>query len=222
MSTSVFGQLVTATDVRQAAQETLNLWLPYTLREAARQLNANRAARGLAPQVDPVKIELPASSLRLADPSAYQDSDLPAVFTTSPGISDIDLHENRTYTARWRLIATAVVREHSFEAVADYVGVYTAAMRMALAQHRTLGGLANGVDWVGEEYNALDSNDQRTLGGGFAEFLVTVHDVLSQRGPQTPPGDPFDPGELYTLQDPVLRLDVAGPDEPIEFPEEAP
>jgi hypothetical protein len=200
VSTALWGPLVTVGDVRRAMESTLQLWLPATLAEVARRQG-----------VEPRDVKVPVTWLRLGDPDDFPMDQLPGVLITSPGVTGTPARdENGRWSATWQVFVTVLARETSFERVADLVGLYTAAVRLAVLQNRSLGGFASGCRWVGEDYvpGGRDRKTRRTLGAGLKVFDVDVDDVADDTaGPLLPPDDPYiEPGEPPTAVD--TELDV--------------
>lgn len=182
--TAPIGDLVSATHVRAAIEDTLQGWLAYYLAEACR-------AHGLAPDhVGPPKSWQVIPDLQSATPDQY-----PALLVTSSGLAGPPTRDgDGKLHATWNAAVHALIRGQSYRDVADTVGIYTAAIRAVCVQHPTLGGLASTTDWRGETYDLLDARAARTLGGGRVDLQVKVGDVLDTAGPVgPPPASPLDP-----------------------------
>jgi hypothetical protein len=80
-----------------------------------------------------------------------------------------------------------------------------------LVQHRALGAFgADGIAWLGEQYDELPYEGSRSLVGGRLTFTVQVDDVVSARPHwplqgSTPPVDPYETPEAATT---VLTHDI--------------
>lgn len=121
---------------------------------------------------------------RLADFADIAEHDSPAVLVTSPGIEGTPERDaDGEWTATWLIRAFCVVRGRSYEETADRVGLYTAALRGALLDDRTLGGLALGVQRRTESLTELRSSNDRTVGAGSVTVAYTVTDDLLRNAP---------------------------------------
>lgn len=155
-------------DVCSAVEQTLIDNLPALLQEL-----------GL---VVPTSYDMPdADALRAGS------AELPAVVISSPGLAEQPTRaEGPVWSAVWRIVITAFARGSDYRDTAANVRGYALAIRTALLQSPSLGGLSAGTDWVGEEYAALESRAARTLGGAFVTFNVAVDDVTVPGGLDVP------------------------------------
>jgi hypothetical protein len=178
---SVWGPIVSALALRQAIRSTLQLWLPSTVAEVARQA-------GVTPSTIPAVRSWHVVSLEQA--SADQ---LPAVFVTTPGLADAPSRKGTgLHRADWNVTVTAAARAESHEATARLVALYTAAVRTVCTQRSSFGGFADASVWIGEDYDAIEERHGRTLAAGFVDLVVSVADVVDAHGgPLTPPVDPL-------------------------------
>lgn len=69
---------------------------------------------------------------------------------------------------------------------------YTRAIRALFVQHRSIGGFARTLEWIGETYGLDDPDERRTTALGQNTFAVQVDQLVSAR---QGPVDPVPPGE---------------------------
>lgn len=190
MSLDVYGPLVTARDVTLAVKATLQSWLPATLAEAGRRAG-----------VDPHRVPMPVSWMRLSTPDAYKDDQLPAVVVASPGlVGEPHVEMSGLVTKTWEIVVASVVRGDSHEEVADLAALYVGGVELAVLQNRDLGGVAEtwgaeGVDaWLLDNRHAPadDARRARTLADVYVVLAVEVQGALDiSAGPAEPPPDPY-------------------------------
>lgn len=188
-----FGAIKTGTDLRRAALATLQLWMPTYIAEIARQA-------GLVPPGIPGLAAI-ASWQVVANFDELPDSNLPCLMVTSPGVAGKPVRHGSGLTdVIWGLDVYVVISGQDWGDTADKVGYYAAAARAALAQHGSLGGLAEWTRWEGESYGRIPQRQSRTLGGALVMFHSCVRSVLNTHagpatifgggtGPDTPPFD---------------------------------
>lgn len=173
---SDWGPLVGVSEVRTAVADTLKEWIDDALVVAA-------GAAG----VDERRARPPRSWKRVADFRNIPEDQLPCLFVTSPGLAGPpQRHGDGTHTATWRAVVTALVRGKSYDDTADMVSVYCLAIRAVCLQRNSLGGFAESTRWTGEDYDALETSQARTLGAGFVDLDVTVAKVVDAKA--GPPG----------------------------------
>lgn len=68
----------------------------------------------------------------------------------------------------------AVIRGTDYENVADLVGWYAGAIRLAVAMDTTLGGVARNTVFERDDYVPLELSDRRTVGACTVGFTVHV------------------------------------------------
>lgn len=110
---------------------------------------------------------------------ALTTANLPAIAVTSPGLSAPASRRSTGYDATWRIVVGGFVRGNTFTETAGRVRDWAAVIRQVMVQHPTLGGVATGLSWVGEEYvERPERSSARTLGGCAVAFDVTARDVI--------------------------------------------
>lgn len=185
MTDTLLGPVTPIHVVRRAVVDVLQTWLPAALVDVARQHD-----------IDPHTVPLPRSWQRVASWRDVPQDQLPVVFSTSPGVTGLPVRNRGqgAWQATWRLPIVAAVRGNSYEQTATFTSVYGAAIRTVLLQQRPHVEGLSGLVWVGERYDAMQPDQQRTLAGALVEFDATIdHTVDQALRRDAPPSDPFDP-----------------------------
>ena len=117
------------------------------------------------------EIELPPilTWRRLGDYLEMPEALSPALYVTTPGTDGDPVKVDReTDRADWLVRCFVVVIGTDYEQTSDRRDAYLAAARLALRADPTLGGYAEGVEWVGDTDNEADVGDEdaRWLGVG--------------------------------------------------------
>jgi hypothetical protein len=112
----------------------------------------------------------------------------------------------------WVANAHLVIAGTSWDEAEDRMALYMAAVRTAVLQNRSLGGLAVNTRWVGEATKVMNTSARRTEETGVIQFSVTVNGVVNDRtGPTSPltqPGTQASP----TINTTDIILDKTGVD----------
>jgi hypothetical protein len=182
--TDIFGDIIDADTVEQAFTATLQTWLPDHLAHQERRRN-----------LDAGVLEQPRSWPLVSDVDLELHTQLPAVIIASTG-SRVLRHDRGRYTATWRFEVVACIAAATERDARLLAGLYLAAIRGALTQNRTLGGIADNTRWIGPDDHAVGvtrgEGRQRALYG--TAFEVDIRDVVNDRlGPSEPSVDPQDP-----------------------------
>lgn len=180
---SKFGPMVDGGQVEQWVADTLELWFPTYLRELEDQ-------RGLPHgQIPP-----PLSYTISEDVDREAGDYLPALVVVSPGLASGRAPQKEgdgAYRAWWNVGIGIFASSNSRNETRILVRRYLAVARTLLIQKRSLGGNANGIDWLDEDYEEVDFETGATMGAGVAFFNVEVANVLMGRGgPRVPDPDP--------------------------------
>lgn len=184
MTSSLYGRLVGATHVEDAALGVLRTWMPTYLNEIARQSGETPGA-----------IARPKSYRVSAEVEKMPEDQTPCVVIASRGVADIPLkNASRQYTAQFILELAAVVSAIGGQEMAGtpralrLARFYALALRACMAQQSDSDLMVH-RDWLGEQYDVLDSIDDRTICVGKVRFAVEVPDVLTaDAGPIYPVG----------------------------------
>lgn len=166
-------RLVTADDVCVALETTLETHMPRVL-EAMGWDNLSAVTSW--------------SQVPTAD--ALSSANLPAGTIESPGLTGPPVRNGEGgWDATWRVAAGIFDRGDDYDETAATVRRWAAAIRTAAMADVTLGGLAEQLVWVGEDYaRRPERNQARTLGGCAVAFDVTVHNVVELPLPPAPGG----------------------------------
>jgi hypothetical protein len=185
---SLFGRLVGANHVEDAAVGVLRKWFVTYLYEVERQsgIEAGTIAEPRGVRVSGGVEKMP-------------EDQTPTLIVASPGISDDAPVTNgaRQYQARFILdLAGVVSAKGGLESGGSpralrLARLYALAMRGCLGQQADDDGILYRRDWVAEDYDVLDSIDDRTICVAKVRFEVEVPDVLTlDAGPIGPYGPP--------------------------------
>lgn len=191
---TIYGQVVTGSDVRRAVEAHIKLWIPTYLAEVADQHGRARADMPI------FRSYVPAVELDTLDAAGH----LPSCVVVAPGLMDEPHMDGRgEYRARWAVATGAVVSGRDQDNTLELAELYAGALRTLMIQHPSLGGFASGVEWLGERYDDFGGPvDRRTIAAGSVQFGVDVEAVVESRaGPMTPPGDPMvEPDDWPTVE----------------------
>lgn len=183
---TLFGPIIHAGQVEDAAAATLELWLPTYLREIERQHSRDQLALP-----DPKSWLIYSQADR---PEDWPESGLPAILLMCPGLKGAPEREGAgSYRARWDLQAGAVVSASRPAQTRQLAQLYGAAIRAAILQHPGLGGFAQAVTWTDESNGDMSPVDSRSLGYTSVAFAVDVHAVVDAAGGPLLPDASADP-----------------------------
>jgi hypothetical protein len=184
--TSVYGRIVTGTDVRAAAQATLEQWLPSYLAEMQRQKSLSLPpVRHYSTGIDP----------------ATPADQLPGVVLVAPGITGTPERRGAgVYDAWWALGVGVVVAHELRDTACLWAETYTGAIKACLVQQKSLGGFAADLEWVDEEVTQADWNTTYSVWAGALEFTVLVPAVLDSSGGLASPPSPDATVAVQTVQ----------------------
>lgn len=210
---SLYGPIFHRGQLDHAVLNTLRTWAPAYLAAIAAQEHTALGSRPLPP----IK-----SWAAVGRADEAPELEPPYVLVTSAGTSqDPEMDGDGIYAGWFAVAFTIEVEVNSPEqARANYVvGLYVAALRAALVQQGSLGGIASALRWVRESYEELGVSepDQTARAAAGAAFLVRVDELVTAgAGPLTPPDPGVPPGDWPLVSDPIVHLQP----QPIE-PEEA-
>lgn len=179
----LFGPIVSGDTVEEWTRTTLELWFPTYLREVERQMG-----------LDPNDLPNPRSYTVSSDREREAEDQLPAVVIVSPGTVDDPLLDGEgMYRVKWQIGVGIYCSALDHDSTKRLVRAYGSAARAIMLHKQTLGGNANGTDWVSESYDVLAFDDSRTIGAGLIEFNVEVSQAQRKwGGPAAPDEDPSD------------------------------
>src|SRR5215831_6323641 len=176
-ATSIFGRIVTGSDVEAWCLGELTVWSSTYLAEVERQA-------GLSGHDLPrVRSWQTATSF-----DKWPEDQLPCGLLVSVGLSELPLMDGAgSYRARWQMGLGIIVSARTEAETHRLAQLYVAAHRALIVQRPGLGGNAIGVVWQDENYDQLPFDDERSLGAGMANFTVEVEDVTTWgMGPNAP------------------------------------
>lgn len=176
------GDMIDASQVEQAVEDTIRLWATTYLAELERQRGL--PARTLKPPRDYLK-------LNEFDPS--NPITLPACVIVSPGMTEPPVKGGQgKYTATWGIVVGIIVSANTQENTMILAKRYCAALRTMLLQQKSLGGFASGNRFLEEGYDEIPSSETDTMVAATLGFEISVDDVsTASRGLSVPPADPY-------------------------------
>jgi hypothetical protein len=176
----VFANILVASELEEAAINTMVTWLPTYLREVERQLGIQV---GTTPMPEHYSNR---NSFDYVPGEKY-----PKVVAISPGLADTPLADGRgQYRANWRLGVGAVIAATTEVEANLRVKIYGAAFRQLFIDKQSLNGHATAIRWVDEDYPDLPIPNQNMLFKAAATyFTVDCQDVATKWGGPTEPDD---------------------------------
>lgn len=194
--TNLFGRLISGAEVerriaafiRDVDEDAGGSWLETYFGEVARVEGYVERGEHLERPLDVV----PASDL-----DRWPESQLPILVVVSPGIlGKPERMGNGSYRAPYSIQLAPIVSADWEGSTRRLAQAHALACRALVLQHKSMGGLADEVEWLGERYDAIAFPETRTLQAGMVAFTVWVPDsVTDLGGPVAPlPTPEVDPG----------------------------
>lgn len=185
---TVFGNILVASQLEEAAINQLAEFIPTYLREIERQL-------GIAiNQIPRPEVFTNRNSFDYEPGEKF-----PKVVVISPGLADTPIADgNGIYRAVWRL-GVGVALAAPTEPIGNlWVKAYGAAVRKILIDKQGLGGLSVAIRWENEQYEDMPIPDLNQLFKSAAVyFQVDCNDVSTKwSGPDNPDEDPYVYGQV--------------------------
>lgn len=201
----VFGPIVTASDVWTALQDTLKLWFPTYLREQERL-----SGRTYAVLRRPVGWRVFTESV-----DSKIGDQFPLCVIVAPGIATTPTRrEGSLYSAVFEMGVSVIVKARDVSETIDLATQYGAAMRKIIVDHGSLGGISSGTTVIGERYDEIPDESQRTIVAAELIVSIRVDQVAAGTGgplePEAePPEEETDPGgpTFGTVATTVLDLE---------------
>lgn len=164
---SLYGSLVTDTEVERRVLAHLQGWLPSYV------LEANRQDGELA------EVALPKSYEVVRDPALarWNEQALPAVVVQIGGTLTTT-RQGAKYRVVYSCQVAAIVAGQTRSNTRVLAGVYATAITGALCQHGDLSGFADGVEWADTTYDLIAEERSRTLMAAIVSLDVAVNNVL--------------------------------------------
>lgn len=116
--------------------------------------------------------------------NAIATAKLPAGAITTPGLADSPtwVPSHRAYRTTWRIAAGVYVRGRDHDQTQRMARNYAAAVRVTVLRHKGLGGIAEKLRWVGEDYALRPERESsRTLAACAVAFDVTAMTIGTGR-----------------------------------------
>lgn len=220
-SPDALGNMLGADDVRDAVKETILTWSPYYLAVLSSRLADAGRIGNKSQNPNP----LPCFGTWQNDPEhrSFGAGQLASFLVTVPAtVGDPYLSNTRQWRAKWRAQVVLQVFGTTWEEAADLISWYEKVVRWCLLQHRDLGGLAAGLNWVGNQYTGKLHASTRTEAQVVCAYNVDVPDVTDGRGPLTVPTQFLPTPQDPTVDDVVVTVTAipdAAPDPP-QYPVE--
>lgn len=178
---SIYGPLISDTQIEKQLLQQLASWLPSYIVEAARQ-------DGLT------EIALPRSYDTTRDAQTkWTEQAMPAIIVQIGGTVQLR-RLGSMYRATWGATVGAVVGGQSRANTRQLAGIYALAIAACLTQQCAW---TAGLEWTDTDYSLIDEDRSRTLMAAIVSFDVSMDNVLDVAlGPFGPPPDPgiFIPG----------------------------
>lgn len=181
---SAYGPLFVPADAEKAMLALLEAWLPSYLAEVERQHD-----------LEPGILARPKFYGTSVEADHHPGEELPAIIVVAPGTDDAPMQEQGGVWSAWyQATVVAMVMTPNEIAVRELAGYYAAAIRGAVLQHASIGGIADATWWLGEEFQGEPGAQRnRTRGACLVHFRIRITGVVdSARGPATPNDDPLD------------------------------
>ena len=198
-----FGGYVTAADVRNAVQKTIEYWSDTYLAEMSRHDGQSPlTASGTFPSF--------ASYPDALDMSRFPEEQLPACVLVVPGLTSApQMRGTGKFTAEFTIGLGIAVTGPDKSRTIQLAQLYTTAVRMLILQNSSLGDFAMGVHWTREEFtgNIIHPDDARTIAMRILEFIVQVDDVVDvSQGPSIPIPNGETPTGWATIETPSISI----------------
>jgi hypothetical protein len=196
--TSSYGRIVTGGAVREAVRATIRTWLPTYTAEVERQ--TGRALPTVRSYGSGLPVEFP-------------DGYLPGIVIVAPGlVSEPTRTGAGRFDAVWAVGVSVVVACPDREAAYTQAEDFTAALRALMVQQGSLGGLADGLDWISEEVSEVAGTTERSIHAGLLEFAVNVPGVMDAFAGFTTPLSPDATDESQVVEITAANVNtVRGP-----------
>lgn len=195
---SIFGTIISADQLEDAAVTTLESWFKTYSREFELQAGLPQDA-----------LPLPRSYTITEEVDRDSADQLPAVVVISPGLTGQPRQEgDGSFRATWALAVGIFVSARTRRDTSRLVRQYGAIIRAIMLQKQSLGGFADGTRWTDESYDdTFGFVDRQSISAGQVIFQVEVVDVTSRwAGPVAPtaPDPVTQPGSDWPLADTVV------------------
>lgn len=197
--TDVFGNIFVETVLETAIMTQFSDWMPVYIQEIEIQLNRTRG------QIPPPKQYTTRNEF-----TSFPEDRMPMCVVVSPGIDNEPKAEgDGTYSAEFLVGVGFAASAKDADASGFLAKVYAAAGRKILLDRQSIGGVAQGVEWVDHNNDELVTEDERTVRASYDIFRVKVWDVVTRfSGPLAPPDPADQPGSNWPTADIVVIDDI--------------
>jgi hypothetical protein len=177
---TIFGELFGGDQIDSALIAVLKEWMPTYLREVGRQRELE------------IELERPRSYVAVSEFESWPEEQEPSIVIVNPGIAERPkMQGDGSFGALWPIEVCISCSAASQSEARRNSQLYIAAARGCIMQRRSLGVGMGGVDWGGENYELIASEQRRTKAGAKASFVVERDPVLTVgAGPTNPELDP--------------------------------
>ena len=171
----IFGPIVGGHTIQEAIYSTLHTWLPAYIAEFNRVLGGQILTVPTEYRIKP--------DHRNLTPKVEA-----SVFVSCPGTSKQPQRHGHQTRAVWNpQVSLCVNGTMDWQETQAITFAYGAAARTAIAQHESLGGIAESTMWMGEVYKEKEHLSNRTIGLILIDFEVTTATTLDiHAGPPSP------------------------------------
>jgi hypothetical protein len=179
---SPWGPFLGPAQVRQAVKATLDKWATTYVHEAIRQVGT------LDPPLQAFEDWINEPGITAMNPGMS-----PRYIVAVPGTSGIPRRAgNGSYRGSWVVTVTLWLYGTDYQTTEDYLGYYLTALREALVQNGTLGGVAESTEWESDRYAPAGAPTAfHSWGVATLNFVVTIDGMLNAfTGPIAVPADP--------------------------------
>jgi len=200
-SREVFKTIFVPSQLEEAVLNQLHMWFPTYIRQVEEQLGlpiGNIPAPGFY------------SNRNSFDYLAGEK--MPKVVAISPGLyTDPTANGSGQYSTWWRL-GVGVVAVAKDEPIANMlVKIYGMAAVAIMLHKQDLGGISNGIEWIGATFDDVPVDVPNQLTKLFAgDFAVQINDTVTKwAGPDLPDQDPYAWGIVEQVIIEIERKDIA-------------
>lgn len=182
----VFGQIFLGSQLEQAAIDMLKDWFETYTVELQQQINWT--GNDIPP---------PRSWTTRNHFDRFPEDQLPAIIVVSPGLAGKPVKDGtQRYRTVWDLAIAVICSARDEPSTKSLARFYCGVVRAIMVQHRSLGGIASGLEWVDESYDEImdEQDTARVLASGQVSFRIEVDGTVSGRGGPRVPLAPIEPG----------------------------
>jgi hypothetical protein len=180
---SLYGRLLSASDIEDALLDRLKFWVDDYLNEIERQhgLEVGSLAR-------------PRSWVVSSELEKFAEDQLPAVLVASPGTTEVPFADGHgRFVASWQIEVGVHIAAATNRHALRLARLHALALRAVSLQQ--VPEIFMRLDWMGERYDTLESVSDRTICTAHVLLEAQLADVTTRNaGPPAEPGWPSDGG----------------------------